>query len=518
MALIALRPDAWPRQRLALHDTVTSRQIEALALAQHPPFTLMHKAGKAVFQLSAALYPCAQGIWVACGPGHNGGDGLVAAAYWQERLKTQGGHVVVTGLGDPLRCSPDTQKALAMAHAAGVSIQQHPPAHFDLAIDALWGLGLQRPPEGLGAQWLNQLQTCAAPVLCVDLPSGLEADTGRWLAHAPVQPVGPRHTLSLLTLKPGLWTGQGRACSGEIWFDDLDVAPGHDPSIEASGWLQGAWDEGNRRNQQHLTHKGSFGDVWVLGGQRPTHSSAGMVGAAWLAARAALRTGAGRVYLHTLGAGAREQEAATADCIDPLYPEIMQRASAGIGQDPLIDTATVVCGCGGGQQVGAWLPALIARAPQLVLDADGLNTLAADPFTIRTLGRRQHRDHITVFTPHPLEAARLLATQVDTIQGHRLQAAQTLAEQLGGVVVLKGSGTVVAAPGQRPIINPTGNANLSTAGSGDVLAGMLGAALAAHKPRTLAAAQAICAQTVFAHGLKANRWTGSRPMVASDLL
>jgi ADP-dependent NAD(P)H-hydrate dehydratase / NAD(P)H-hydrate epimerase len=519
MTLIALRPESLPAAHLALHDTANSRLVEAWALAQNPAFTLMERAGMAVFKLSAALYPHAQQVWVACGPGNNGGDGLVAAAYWHERLQRCGGRVTVSWLGEPDRCSPDTLEALALAQAAGVTIQTQAPTQFDLAIDALWGLGLHRPPEGLGAAWVHTLQTCRQPVVCVDLPSGLHADTGAWLASGPAQAAGPRHTLTLLTIKPGLWTGQGRACCGEIWFDDLGV------STEVAGfvptaWLQGPLPANTSRAQQHLGHKGTHGDVLVLGGQWPHGQEPGMVGAAWLAARAALRAGAGRVYVRTLepSGQALGGQGTTTFVPDPLYPEIMHRPALPAGQDPLAAQATVVCGCGGGQRVAAWLPSLISRAPTLVLDADALNALAADRPMMNTLNKRHHRGLSTILTPHPLEAARLLKTTVAEVQHNRLQAAQALADQTASVVVLKGSGTIVAAAGVAPIVNTTGNDLLGTAGSGDVLAGMLGAALAPHKGLEVKAVQQMCANTVFEHGLKANLWQLFRPMVASDLL
>lgn len=513
MTLIALRPESLPTAALALHNTASSRQIEAWALSRHPAFTLMQRAGHAVFQLSAALYPYAQQVWVACGPGNNGGDGLVAASYWQERMQHSGGQVTVSWLGQPERCSPDTLQALAMAQAAGVSIQRQAPTQFDLAIDALWGLGLQRPPEGLGSAWIHTLTSCSQPVICVDLPSGLHADTGQWLPEGPAQPMGPRHTLSLLTLKLGLWTGQGRACSGDIWLDDLETSP-ELAGVPPTAWLQGSQPTTANRAQQHLGHKGTHGDVWVLGGQLPERQAAGMVGAAWLAARAALCAGAGRVYVRTL----QSSPHATSVAPDPLYPEIMHRPDLPPGQDPLAAQATVVCGCGGGQRVAAWLPSLIRMAPRLVLDADALNALAADSTLVNTLHKRHHRGLSTVLTPHPLEAARLLKTVVAEVQHNRLEAAQTLANQTSCVVVLKGSGTVVAAPGLAPIINPTGNDLLGTAGTGDVLAGMLGAALAPHHGLTMQAVQQLSASTVFEHGLRANRWPHSRTMVASDVL
>lgn len=503
----ALRPHALPTTGLPLHNVASSRLIESEALLQHPPFTLMARAGKAVFGLSAALFPYAQRIWVACGPGHNGGDGLVAATHWQQRLNPHKGQVIVTWLGDPDSCSPDVQKALGSAKAAGVCFQAQSPQKYDLAVDAIWGLGLARPPQGEGAKWVEKLQLTSQPVVCVDLPSGLHADTGAWMANCPAEPLGPRHTLSLLTLKIGLWTGQGRACCGHLWHDDLDVpATNHVPPA----WLQGPSATkglGDHANPQHWAHKGSKGQVWIIGGQQDSANEPSMVGAAWLAARAALRNDAGRVYVSSQSIE-----------LDPGQPEIMHRPISMTQDQDVLNQSVVVCGCGGGSWIANLLPNLISGARRLLIDADGLNALASNPAMFQSLLSRQAQGWLTVLTPHPLEAARLLGTTTNEIQQNRLQAAQILVETTGCVVVLKGSGTVVAAPGHPPIVNPSGNGLLATAGTGDVLAGMLGAALSQLQQPSSTEVQKCCAQVVFAHGLKANQWAQSRGMVASDLL
>ena len=213
-----------------LFDTAATRTIEQAAQATLPDHALMARAGLSVARLARALAPHARCIWVACGPGNNGGDGLVAATHlhgWA-RQSGSGLRVVVTHTANDdesiARLPPDAHQALAAAQAAGVTFQTTPPGEADFAIDALLGIGALRPPTGVLATWLACLRTTAAPVLCVDLPSGLHADTGMLASvaieshdrAAGTQP-GPRHTLSLLTLKPGLFTGHGRDSAGQVW-------------------------------------------------------------------------------------------------------------------------------------------------------------------------------------------------------------------------------------------------------------------------------------------------------------
>ncbi len=226
-----------------------------------------------------------------------------------------------------------------------------------------------------------------------------------------------------------------------------------------------------------------------------------MTGAAVLAARAALHHGAGRVFVGLLDE--------TAMALDPVQPELMFRAVPTLA---LADMA-VVCGCGGGDAVRAPLPRVLSTAKSVVIDADAINLIANDAQLQSLLTARGARGVATVLTPHPLEAARLLGTSAAEVQQDRLAAAQTLAERFACVVVLKGSGTIVAGPGQIAAINPTGNASLATAGTGDVLAGMVGAALAAGVPPFSAAAHC-----VFAHGLAADDWPAMRTLVASAMI
>lgn len=464
---------AWP-----LFDVAASRALEQAAASRLPPHTLMQRAGLAVARLALALAPHARTIWIPCGPGNNGGDGIEAAIH----LRQWGKDPVVTWLGDEARAPADTLASLGRAREAKVAFAGEMPAQWDLAIDALLGLGSTRPLQGTMESWAQAISEAAAPVLAVDLPSGLDSDTGT--GHA----VTATHTLSLLSLKPGLFTAAGRDASGQVWFDDLGIgASGHEPSA----WLGSPPPAPVRL---HASHKGSYGDVAVIGG------AAGMTGAALLAGSAALHAGAGRVFVALLDGGTLG--------VDASQPELMFRAWDSLD----LTQVAAACGCGGGDAVRDVLPKVLSRARALVLDADALNAIAADSQLQSLLRSRARRQGMTVLTPHPLEAARLLGCNSQEVQRNRLLASRELVQRFGCVVVLKGSGSVIAAPGSPTTINPTGNARLATAGTGDVLAGMVAARLAGGAGAFDAAAGA-----VYAHGLAADRWPADRPLTASAL-
>ncbi len=475
-----------------LYDVAGTRQIERDAAAELPPHALMQRAGLALARLAMAIAPHAETVWIACGPGNNGGDGLETAA----QLRQRGYRPVVTLIGDEERLPADAAFALRRAREAEVTFAALPPPRWDLAIDALLGIGATRAPDGVMADWLRQMHAASVPVLSVDVPSGLDACTGR-LRHpavgsATMQLRAPRFCLSLLTLKPGLFTADGRDAAGDIWFDDLGCGDrtGSKPLPVAS--ISRAPPQMQR---PHASHKGSYGDVAVIGGAR------GMSGAAWMAASSALRAGAGRVFLGLLDAQACEAIGA--------LPELMLRRPETIE----LETMTVVCGCGGGDAVAEILPNVISKAARLVLDADALNAVSRDPALQELLAaRRCGQQRPTILTPHPLEAARLLGTDTAAVQADRLDAAQRLAKRYGAVVVLKGSGSIIAAPGERSAINASGNARLATAGTGDVLAGMAGAALASSESAFDAARFA-----VWRHGDLADRWPTDLPLTAGAL-
>lgn len=487
-----ITPDrAWP-----LFSVARTRTLEGRLVAALPPHTLMARAGLAVAQWARALYPHARHVWVVCGPGNNGGDGLLAACHLAQWAQTSGARVSVSWQGDAARLPADTVWALAMARHARLNWVDTPPERCDVAIDALFGLGGRTvQADGPVARWLTALRQAPYPVLCVDLPSGLDPDTGHLPVPAP--PNGPRHTLSLLTLKPGLFTAHGRDAAGEVWLDDL----GSTSTDAPDAWL-GITPTLTRTTRPHSSHKGSHGDVLVLGGQGLQVNGAGMTGAAVLAARAALSGGAGRVYLVPLDAAG-----ATSLCWDTDAPELMVRATTQLTPEWL-EESTVVCGCGGGDAVAQWLPLVIAHSRMLVLDADALNHVATSSTLQQALRRRAQArgTGATAITPHPLEAARLLGKSTAQVQTDRLAAAQHLAQQLDVICVLKGSGSVVTMPGHLPVINPTGNARLATAGTGDVLAGLLGAGLASAPQDAFVA----CCAAVYRHGIAADHWQNER--------
>jgi len=459
-----------------LSDSAASRALEQAVSTQLNPHALMQRAGLAIARLAMAMTPHARVIWIPCGPGNNGGDGFEAARH----LRIWGKHPVVTCLEPRSQPPADALAARTRAMDAGVTFADAPPPNHDLCIDALFGIGTTRPFSDPCNGWIQHINTHVAPALAVDVPSGLHADTG----HAADLHVRADCTLSLLTLKPGLFTADGREACGDIWFNNLDV----EQHAESCAYLIGT---PKLPTRAHNTHKGSYGDVAIVGG------SPGMTGAALLAARAALHGGAGRVYVGLLDDAAIP--------LDICQPELMFRSIHELDYTRL----TVVAGCGGGTVVRAHLPAILKQAHQLVLDADALNAIAGDPSLQTQLAERTAP---TVLTPHPLEAARLLNLQTSEVQADRLAAAQSLAHRYNCIVVLKGSGTIVASPHAVPRINSSGNARLANAGTGDVLAGLIGARLAAggdlfHK---------VC-EAVYRHGAVAEGWPPHSTLTAQEL-
>ncbi len=468
-----------------LCDEVASRLAEASALGRSPDHALMAKAGVSLARLAMALTPHGRLYWIACGPGNNGGDGLVAALH----LHRSGRAVWVSRADHEPPAGSDATWALGLCRDAGLPIHPEPPSMpWDLALDALYGLGARPGLPAHHAQWLRLMRRNTAPLLCADVPSGLSGSTGIWTADPDdlVRPSGQTHTLSLLTLKTGLFTGSGRDAAGKVWLDDLGAT---DPELPGTATLLGAPPAVPPRLD---SHKGQFGSVWVVGGDH------GMAGAAWLAGQSALRRGAGRVHVCLLAP----------EDAPPPRPLALMSGSA-LPSD--LTDLTLVAGCGGGPAIAKALPRIVSAAPRLVLDADALNAIAKDHSLQSLLSQRRPRQRPTVLTPHPLEAARLLNGSTAQVQANRLDAARRLAQETGCVVVLKGSGSVVADPDGRLAINPTGNNRLATAGSGDVLAGWIGARLA----RGDGAWEAACA-AVYLHGLLAEQALGDGPLIADE--
>ncbi|MBM3386514.1 MAG: NAD(P)H-hydrate dehydratase [Betaproteobacteria bacterium] len=466
------------------------------ALQARSTHALMDLAGLASARLAQAVAPHAQHIWVLAGPGNNGGDGLEAAIHLQEA-----GLAVRVWLPVPASQRPaDAQRAWTRAQAAGIPIHEGlPPApdalgSHDLCIDALLGTGARRPPDGALLAAIAWLRASPAPVLAIDLPSGLDADSGQALGQ-PEQLVRADHTLTMLAPKPGLFMGAGRDACGTLWLAPL--------SFEAPGACGTPDAEINPRppiaQRLHASHKGTHGDVAIVGGESTALRGLGMRGAAWLAASAALHAGAGRTLLAWPETSAQD---------DTLLEDIMLRHFEALDLPKL----TVVAGCGGGRSIVAQMGAVLQRSARLVLDADALNAVAADAWLQELLRARAGQGRPTILTPHPLEAARLLGCSTADVQSDRLLAAQQLAERHHATVVLKGSGTVIAQTGLTPRINPTGNGRLAIGGTGDVLAGFMAGCWASG----LSPWQAACT-AVWRHGHLADAWPADTPLTASAL-
>jgi hydroxyethylthiazole kinase-like uncharacterized protein yjeF len=352
----------------------------------------------------------------------------------------------------------------------------------------LFGVGLGRSIEGGLAQLVARINALHCPVLALDVPSGIDAATGCIMGTA----VRASHTATFIALKPGLLTADGPDHCGEISVHDLGLTVGEGPGQTISPRQFASC----LRPRLQNSHKGNYGSVAVVGGEP------GMAGAALLAGRAALGLGAGRVHV-----GMIERLA-----IDPMQPELMLRPA-----DEVLGFATVVAvgpGLGQSPQALELLRHAIDCDLPMVIDADGLNLLAAHPVLKAKLARRAPA---TLLTPHPAEAARLLGTTTQAVQNDRLAAAMRIAQHCNALVALKGCGTVIATPDGRWWINTSGNAGLATAGSGDVLSGFIAALLAQRWP----ALEALLA-AAHLHGAAADELAismgGNVGMNASELI
>jgi hydroxyethylthiazole kinase-like uncharacterized protein yjeF len=475
---------------LALLSVAELRAAEAGAARALPAHTLMARAGAAATDWLCARLARERAagdtrpVWIAVGPGNNGGDALVVAAGLR-----RAGFAVNACM--PVEVKPDDARwALGEARAAGVAIHAAPPASFaSLAdygwlVDGLFGIGLARPLDGVFAELAAHLSRRAGEagrVLALDVPSGLDSDTGQVVGAGVA--VRATHTVTFIAAKPGLFMGAGRDCAGAVTLAPLGVDAG------AHG--------GARLNAPALfvphlpprdfsTHKGTFGSLAVVGG------ATGMCGAPILAARAALHAGAGKVHVALLGAGAPPY--------DPPYPELMLHAldTLPLGQ---MDALALGCGMGSAARASKALEDALATGLPTLLDADALNLLAAQPALAAQVAARGAGTPC-VLTPHPLEAARLAGCDTAAIQRDRIGAARALAARFAAVIVLKGAGTVIAAPDGRLVVNPTGNAALATGGTGDVLGGLISALLAQRLPPCEAALAG-----VYLHGLAADTLT-----------
>ena len=473
------------------------RAIEAAASDQ----ALMQRAGLAAAKLAITLCKD-QGasILILAGPGNNGGDAFEVARH----LRAQFYAVSLVFSGDPHRLPPDALAAYAhLISSGGATLDSIPADHrWSLIIDGLFGIGLQREIGGRYAELVLAANTLAerdrCPLLALDCPSGLDADTGQRRGAT----IRASHTLTFIADKPGLHTADGPDYCGAIRVAALELdaekillplaqSPGH----LVSRALFAAQLHPRRQN----SHKGSHGSAGLLGG------ASGLLGAAFLAARAALKLGSGRVYLGLLDPNPPP--------FDPLQPELMLRRP-----DTLLSTELTALGCGPGMGSGhaavRWLEQACALELPLVLDADALNLLAVEGDVQLALALRHAP---TLLTPHPAEAARLLESDTATVQADRIGAALELAAHYNALIALKGCGTVIATPSGRWFVNSTGNPALATAGSGDVLTGMVTALLAQGWPSLEALLAAVHLHGVAADALVA-QGCGPIGLAAGELI
>ncbi|MFR6358748.1 MAG: NAD(P)H-hydrate dehydratase [Sutterella wadsworthensis] len=461
------------------------QNLEMRAANQLGADTLMKRAGAAAAELIMKRLEDAgveqRRVTLLVGPGNNGGDALACACELREK-----GAVVNVVLPGGRR--PTSALALAQLERwtqAGGTTYDDPymTEKADCVVDGLFGTGLAKPITGdyLDAVlWFNERQ---ALKVSLDIPSGLNPVTGHWTGSYPG--CSADVTITFLCVKSGLYMCEGADAAGEIVLNELDV------SVPLSPLSVTGTDEFPRvlRPRVKNSHKGDYGSVAVIGG------TDGMIGASILAARAALISGAGRVTL--------ECRAEHAPHVDMVYPEIMF-ATKPVN---LEDFDAIVLGCGLGTSAEAKarvIEALNCQKP-LILDADALNIIAADiKLQDMVLARRAP----TVLTPHPGEAARLLRRDTAGVTADRVAACRELAVQTGAIVVLKGAGTVISMRSSRTWINPTGSPMLATGGSGDVLAGMIGAMFAQGYDMVESVLAAVYFHGLSAEGLEAGFTAG----------
>jgi hydroxyethylthiazole kinase-like uncharacterized protein yjeF len=442
----------------AILTPATLRAIEKA----HARDGLMERAGAAAATWAAELCTAAdRPILIVAGPGNNGGDALVAARLLRQRFFD----VRLVLAAEPARWPPDAMEAWHRLSEVDVSVEAFIPemtaTRFGLVIDGLFGIGLARPIEGEYAALVRCMNESArlssCPLLALDCPSGLDGETGRTLGET----VCASHTITFIGLKAGLLTAEGPARCGQVRVDALGLDVSR--SVDDGRTIGRDLFQAALCRRPRDSHKGTFGSAGVLGG------APGMVGAAILAGRAALHLGAGRVYLGLLDAHAPRYDAG--------QPELMVRDAEGMFAAPLTALAAGP-GLGAGETSRSALARAIAAPIDLLMDADAINLIGSNPELRTSLADRGRNHHPTVLTPHPAEAARLLGCGVDSVQADRIAVAKHISGEFNAWTVLKGAGSVIAAPTGTWWINTSGNPALATAGSGDVLSGFIVALLA----------------------------------------
>ena len=479
-----------------IHSTATVRAADryAIEVLGVPGYALMTRAAEAALSALRAQWPLARRVLVLCGRGNNGGDGYVLARYARAA-----GLGVTVAAPDGAPTGEDSGRALEDWIGAGGVIEPWDESllqRADLVVDALFGTGLARTIDGPLAAVVESVNRAGRPVLSLDTPSGLNTETGT----APGAAIRATLSVAFVGLKPGFFLGQGPALVGRVVCDDLDIPPVAFGG--STGVLRRISEVELRRalpRRPRTANKGDNGRVLVIAG------GAGMPGAARLAGEAALRAGAGLVTIATWPAHAALIAAARPELI--CLP-VAARADL----EPLIAAADVVAigpGLGRTPWAQALLAAALAGTKPLIVDADALNLLAMAPVARGGW----------CLTPHPGEAARLLGSDVDTVQSDRLAAVRALATRYGGVAVLKGAGTLIAEGERAPYLCERGNPGMAVAGMGDVLTGVI-AAIAAQQSDPSASLGLAAAVGVLVHASAGDliARSGERGLLATDLI
>jgi len=503
-----------PYHARKLATAAEMRRFDRLATERYgiPGIILMENAGRHVFDVVCSMMGSLEGgrITIISGKGNNGGDGFVAA----RRLRDAGASVCVFMLGDSDDVTGDARVNLDILSNTGLTVSRiNSPdelafglAHCDIVVDAILGTGLKGEVHGLAADVIAAINSSRRPVVAVDIPSGMDADTGRVLGVC----VKADCTATFALGKVGLFMYPGTAFAGRVFVGDIGIPHALYDQIAAEVIVP-QWVSDRLPRRSRDAHKGAFGTTAVIAGSR------GMSGAAALASEAVLRVGAG---LSILCVPSGLQNAMMIKLTEVMTRGLPETSDGTVSSDALEDTlsickqaASTVIGCGLGvnDDTCEFVYGIVgSSASPIVIDADGLNCLSRNVKVFEG----PHGD--IVITPHPAEMARLLGTVTAEIQSDRMGAAKTAASKFSCVTVLKGAGTIIAHPDGRVFVNTTGNPGMATGGTGDVLAGVIGGLISQGMNSFDAA---VCG--VYIHGLAgdiAAERIGEAGMLAGDLL
>ncbi len=477
-----------------LYQTKQIHELENIAIQQCSVSidTLMQRAGTVVFRELKKHWPKAKNITVVCGKGNNGGDGYVVASLARKaKLNVQILQLVPTkNLTGAARNAANKCQKLKIKTSL-FSVEKL--AKSDVVVDALLGTGLAGAVQPQFRVAIEAINASKIPVIAVDLPSGVDANTGQVLGEA----IHAELTISFIGNKIGLFIGEARDCIGSVICDDLDLSAKIFAQVKASAQILNLAEEiTSLPPRTRIAHKGNFGHVLVIGGDY------GMGGAVRMAAEAAARVGAGLVSVAT--------RLEHVSMINVARPEVMAHGIEKAEQlDPLLQGASVII-LGPGLGTSDWgkmlFYAALATKKPLVVDADALNILAAN---------HQARNN-WILTPHPGEAARLLNTTTQAIQANRLVTVQNLQQNFDGVCVLKGAGTLIATSDAMVQVCDAGNPGMASGGMGDILSGIIGGLLAQGLSLFNAANLGVLVHAIAGDLVAMEQ--GERGMLALDLL